>query len=873
MKKEVKGYLIIFAAIFFISGVFASYSIGTPQKSIEKLYSKGDNIKGWINASFANESASSLFKDSFGNSATLLNLLKSDSRHAYSCIPENCGTLYSTSNPAQTKTFSMNANEEKIIGFNFNSDITQMTNFSLTIKSDVEQQSNNQLKIDFLNDGKTEIGNTEAGASFSSASSYGCFNQAEPTIQEVIMVGTYCQRINLQEAPEFALGAWVKLVSGSSNLKMHLYDLEQSSEVGSCDLPSPTTQGGEISCNLKYLVPKKSDYYVCISNQGSGNYKIQGYTKDKCGFSGSPSSGNQETASYKIFSRPKTFAPMTELKIYNQLPAGEKITSMIENYMFEEYGDLDCDGKNCIIPIKLKSAYPQSIIIDGFTEYVDAALGGKVSNNLIYDISENPSLVNAGYQKIYLDNSVFTVPNNLGEYNFELELNNQQLFSEKIEVSPGISVLSINPIKTASGLPTKFKLDISAPQGINATKYEWDFGENNFSSSTLTPENTYTYLSVGTYSLSVKIEDSEGKKTSHTFTIEVSSASEILDDLITGMQNNLLAIKGQMSGYDTFPQEALKNVLDLKNSEDALQNLSLQYSLLTGATEAQYQEILSKVIEINLPSQISQSISTDPFPLVSKEESVNLDIAGLIAGGTYDASLSKDYEEALASWNAQNIQATISMNEFSADYGFGQTPILKTFKVEIINLDVEEPTYIFIEDMEGITFKEEKENESGYYYDSIKTRDRIEFYTTEDISIENLPIFFSPSLDSLSITEEPSKEKFKWGLFIVILVILISAGIAAYFALKKWYDQKYEDYLFKDKNDLYNIVTYIQSSKSQGMGDEIIRKNLKKAGWSGEKITYVMKKYYGKRIGMPGFSKKPIIKQQSNPHHHPFKKF
>ena len=66
--------------------------------------------------------------------------------------------------------------------------------------------------------------------------------------------------------------------------------------------------------------------------------------------------------------------------------------------------------------------------------------------------------------------------------------------------------------------------------------------------------------------------------------------------------------------------------------------------------------------------------------------------------------------------------------------------------------------------------------------------------------------------------------------------------------LQAWYRKKYENYLFKNKNNLYNIMTYIQNAKKKGMERNEIIENLKKAKWTREQINYAIRKYEGKKI-------------------------
>ena len=84
----------------------------------------------------------------------------------------------------------------------------------------------------------------------------------------------------------------------------------------------------------------------------------------------------------------------------------------------------------------------------------------------------------------------------------------------------------------------------------------------------------------------------------------------------------------------------------------------------------------------------------------------------------------------------------------------------------------------------------------------------------------------------------------------MIILFLVIVGVVTYIVLQQWYKKKYENYLFKNRTNLYNMVTYVNNAKKRGLKRGKIAANLKKAGWSAEKVRYVMKKYAGKRTGM-----------------------
>lgn len=860
----VKKYLLIFLGILLISGVFAGYQLGAPKFSISDSYAKGANISGWVNMKFNDEPAGSLFEDSNGNSITLIDLLESDAKHDYSCIPEDCQGSYSAVNPATAKTISMNAGSEKIIGFKLDSEIGEISDFTLNINSNVGEQCANQLKIDLFADGTNDAGNTKIylpEKHFCTERNYGCFDKNEQSIQEALMTGNvYCQRVNLPEAPGFELGAWMKLGSGSANLKMNLYDIEADDFAASCDLPAPTTQGKVVSCDIEYLTAKSKNYYACLSKQGGGSFYIRGYVKDKCGFPASPQTSPEEVASYEMYARPKSFASIANLEIKNELQNGELISSMIEDYLYENYGGLSCTEGGCIIPIKLISGFQQTLTITGVLEYTDEFLGG-TQTNILYDLSESSALVNSNMQKIYLDKGGFKVPAEKGAYEFKLKFKGDDLFSKQVNVTEGISIISLTPKKTAVNLPTAFKIKTEDEEKIK--KYEWDFGDQTPVQTSTTSQSTHTYKSLGSYSIKIKIEDINGVKSSKTFDVSAGSAGEILEGMLIEKQEALADIKNQILEYDAFSAKAVENVLDLENVEIGLNEISQEYALLDEATESEYGELLSRLLEIDLPEYAAQTSSFDSFTFYPDKENIDLEIISSTAGGVYDLRLEDEYRDAILAWNIDNIETKISIKEFSANYGFGEEVIARTFDADIKNLG-QETAYLFAG--ENLKFDEEKTYEDGYYSESLGAGKNLKFFAEGDISAEELPLFVSPSLDSLAVKSiGKAGKKFKWGLFIFIVLIIILAGFAVYLLLKRWYDKKYENYLFRDKNDLYNLVRFAQSAKQQGKNDREIFGDLRKSKWSAEQINYVLRKYSGKRTGLPWFKKKAVSKMPHPP--------
>jgi len=866
-----KFIFIIFIAIILMTGVFASYVLGNPKETIREKYSRGANIEGWINLSFQNEPANSVFSDSFGNSIMLLDLLKTfaNSKINYTCIPDNCQSSYTETAPAIQKQITFSAGEEKIIGFVLNDNIDSITNFKLTITSNAVKSNENQLKINLFNDLTNDIGNTKSYnqiAEWSAPRDYSCFDSYELQIKDggIKNGDTICQRATLPEAPGFSLGALIKKESSSDllNLKMNLYDIDLGEEIVSCNLPDATTQESGIYCDVDYLVTKQKDYYVCLSAEGTGNYKIKTYAYlDKCGFKGFP--GDEEIAAYKIFTQPRFFDAIGTLEILDELPAGNSISSSIEEYVGDKYSNLSCAGRDCIVPIKLISNVQQTLAITGEIEY-DSPYSSGLEEKNIYDLSEEPGKINLNSKRIYFDDANFMVPNSVGEHTFTLFLNNLQLLTKKISVNKGVEILSINPSTTAAGFPTNFKVKANA-NNFTISKYKWDFDNDGIiDKTTLSNVAEHTYNSTGNYNLIISVEDSEGTSNSESFNINVGSAKNILSDLIAEKQEDLSDIKGEILNYDLFSISAIENVLNLSGMEGGLKDIDGEYLLIKDSgTELQFQTLLSKVLKIELPNSVSKTLDSAFLTFFPKKENIDLSVIETIAGGSYDADLEEEYKDAILTWNLNNAPTKLSVKEYSANYNLGNEMLVKIFKLDIEDSGSQENFFVFINEMDGIRFKDNLsyDNENGYYSKEF-IDGSIEFYATENINIENLPIFVSPSLEELNLDSGAGTipgeagNKFKWTIFVLIILSVIIFGIVVYFVLKKWYKEKYENYLFKNKNDLYNMVTFIQSSKQHGKDNQTISKDLRKSGWSSEQVNYVMKKYSGKNTGMPGFAEK-----------------
>ena len=82
-----------------------------------------------------------------------------------------------------------------------------------------------------------------------------------------------------------------------------------------------------------------------------------------------------------------------------------------------------------------------------------------------------------------------------------------------------------------------------------------------------------------------------------------------------------------------------------------------------------------------------------------------------------------------------------------------------------------------------------------------------------------------------------------WFLILLAVIIILLILLIWFILYKRKEKVDEEKRLFGNKNNLYNLLNYIDNVKRRKMPDEEVRKSLRKSGWTPEQIRYAMKKY------------------------------
>ena len=864
-----KRFLVaFFLGIFLISFASASFIPGKPNRSLETIYGPSSSITGWINISFTSEPLNSIFDYSFnssrGNSANLSGILNNNLGYFYSCAPVDCNDDYTASDGEQTKTTTLNSGDSKIYGVRLSGKISTINSFEFFLDSGAAASCTNQIGIDFLDDSVLDARNNNSlySESCNNLKDYGCFDSGET--QEEFTIGStpYCERVNFSSSPGFLIGAWIKKISGSGKIKASIYDVEGGGEITKCTLPDASSSGGEVSCSINYSVSEPKEYYVCIYNStgGSGEYRIKGYsTNEGCGFYGTPPT-SEMTADYQIFAQGKKFGAVGALKINQSVSPdnyGRSLAELADEYIRERYGSLDCSS-GCVIPININSNLNQEITLRDLKVNYEKSSGMSTESNF-YEISKTPAKITSDFQKLYLDGSGFFVPN-LGNYTFSLKLDGQNIFSEKIQVKEVPIIKSVTPTRAASAYSTEFTASVTSKN--NLSNFSWDFGDDTSEVTTLGNKTSHTYSSIGVYKLRVRVTDQKQLSSSKVFEINVSSPREMINSSLYDMEKDLSNLEKEISTFSQFYQEALNSSLNLNYTRQKVTDLRTAYQSAT--SEEEYNAIVGELSGLKIPEGITKSRSGQDLSLFFNGSDVDLYVLQKIGGGNYSTSKEEDYQNAVLLWNQDNLDVDFDFNEFSGRYPGYTEPVTRIFEVypsekKSISYDY----YLIIPELEGFKTDSEFEVESGYIYFNLKGKDSVSFSSTEDIDFTNLPVFISPPISKLDVTIMPpeKEEKSNWTIFLIVIFSLLILGVIGYLIMRAWYRRKYENYLFKNRNDLYNMVHYVNNAKRKGLTNKEIEENLKKAGWSSERIKYVMKKYAGKS-GLMGI---PVTKLAQRP--------
>ncbi|MEM4325782.1 MAG: PKD domain-containing protein [Candidatus Pacearchaeota archaeon] len=866
------------AFIFLIDFSKGAFIIGSENHSLQRFSTPNTNITGWINISLNNETINSTFYGIYYNilqngrtgrkikesNLTLREILRANSEYSYSCYPQSCKEYYSLGNEERTKIFSLTEGSTAAYGINITSrsGVSEITKFSMRVSSDAGASMLPQLAIVFLDGENTfKWKPYKPSGEFSPNPEYGCYNERGVVEWGILSENPYTNKIKIKPTPNLKIGAEIERVEntpgGGGNFSLEILN-QDTDERGRCNVKIPSSnniQQNTIECipltedDKNFTVLEEGNFIISIypDDESKNKFKIKYMSNESC----------YEEPVFKLFVKRGGYGPVGMFTINNTEIYGASeefnIEERITNYINEEYGG-NC-SKGCIIPIKFYSNLNQQISISGISITYTDDRGISNLKEVIGLLKEHQPKISSDYGRLFFEG--FAAPESIGNFSFELKFGGRTIFRDNIEVRNTSLIGSLTPITTAIFVPTEFVVQIEAPQRTNIQTYLWDFGDN---TTQITQINRAikTYEKVGTYKLRLTVTDNFGAVSSKTFEIRVNHPMEFINQTILNNFQKINRIMNETRSFSLFQQQAINHSLNLTNISLELESIRQRYNIVIGITNEEekmneMREIVSQLSVLEVPERILITKKTDPpIELIPEPSIINLEIVKTAAGGNYSIRKTEAYRRAIVKWQIDNLDTKIKLNEFSVGYNAKTEPL-----VTVLELEKSEKRaipynyYLIIPELNNLVFDNQLVRQhDNFYYINLKNVSRISFFTTEQLNPNQIPIFISPPLNRLEISAEepltttPGSEKgVTQIIFLIIIASILILGLVIYIMMRRWYKTKYETHLFPNKGDLYNLIQYIKVSREKGMPDEEIINNLKKVGWKGEQIKYVMKKF------------------------------
>ncbi|MEK6914899.1 MAG: PKD domain-containing protein [Nanoarchaeota archaeon] len=894
-----KLYFLLIVVFLSLNLTYASIEFGNLSHYIEDSYTKNTALRGWLNFSLNKEPGDTVISG-FNSSITLSEFIDKNNlacniinSYECSCFPSDCESSFSTFNsPSNTKNYTLKTVETKLFGIKLDKNISKVTSFRFNISTNAKTSCINPLMIDLFDDGNIEFKtyNVSEEECFIE-NPYGCFKLDNTISTTKIASDPLCQKIKVPAARGYNIGANViGNKSASFTMTFSALGLEKACTISDINF------GGKISCKvvLDNDLSETTEAEVCISaTEGNENkYSINFEDNETCGFI----QIGEETINhdFEIFAKPLKYAPINKMSFSDNL-FGEDInlSKNVFDYINRRYNK-KCES-GCVIPIRLYSGVKQNITLsDLLVDYDINGLNpdGSEEKNL-EDIKPTPALYTSNFVKYNLELADILTPTDTKINKLELRIGNK-LIIQNISLVEISAISDIIPKKIPALVKTKLFVILDNPKNLT---YIWNFGDNSKSETTKTNYIEHTYSNLGFYDLTLNVSNEIGTN-SKTFKIEVIAPFQAINETISDYKLRLKSINNNIFVLPDKVQERVSQTVNIADLKSAVDKLEGDYKQLFETESEELVKLMIKLKELNVPKSFSTSLEIKNSKLIQSVDRLKPEIIGEFGAGTVNQEKSADYYNAINRWIEENLEITIESKTYSFYFeDNSEKPVLSHLIINLKPKNSISELFMVIEgDINNIKFlgdySEREINENNF---GIELRDleagvdkKIEFLYPEKIESLNLPVYFSPEFRFLELGFSPGVcdnnnmcdegENYKncradckpIKTTIIFLLILFFLAFVIYIILQEWYKRNYEKHLFKNPNDLFNLISFMNNGENQNLSKSQIFNQLKQRKWSSEQLDYAWNKLHGKRTGMfeipifKIFEKRKIQKELEN---------
>jgi len=881
MKKErVKNkffiFFILIIGITLGSFVSASEEVRVKNISIESNYFGGEPIRGWINMSLTDVPYDTLVSG-FDSNVLLLNFLKNNNlkdKAGISCSVVNCSEGYAV-NETLSGPLNLAEGTFTFVGFKIfdlgTGKILNISRLLLTISTNAGTKCSENvyvpLKIDILDDNSIEwsanVSSYGSSSSCEEGKNYGCFNPGIPVDSyQYITTTPYCEKIKV--GPGAGIYAGVDISgSGDANLTITLNLPGQSSK----DIQVTSAEGNH-GAYFNSSSESFRDITVCVKAKNSASenkYQLGVQTKsNSCGYSYAAPTVPHD---FSIYTQPIAYSVPEQFTL--DFSASSPYNKKIFDYLDSRHNRNCLTG--CIIPIKIISNQEQTLTINEMKIDYTASDGFPDWSSTIHELMKIPTLVSMNFTLLDISKAGLTVPPIDGQYTLNFKIGEIYSKSKQISVSDMPSVGFIFPYEAIVFEDTIFSAYSSSG---NITSYKWNFGDGSSDQITINNSIVHKYNSEGNYTMNITTTSSRGQAYS-SFQIRVVALSkESMLILLNKNRENLVSIETEINKLPSWLKDYLVGKITINDTKAELDSFISSINSTTNLTKiSSYLNSLSGKIASSFG--ISESSSGI---LIINPGKINPTFLKNAGAGSMNSDVDESaYKNGIYGWLINNMNINVEEKVYSLFYDDKNEPLGSYFKVTLTpKSGYNGKLFLAIDkNFNSIIFKDRQQtrNESQatiILLNGSSSSREIEFFVKERVNPADIPIYLSPEFSKLDIVSDtkclidgkcdssagenvetcPSDCKSNMGKIIISIIILLVLAFIVYIILQEWYKKRYEDYLFKSKDDLYNVINFISNAEKQSMPKDEIFRNLLGMKWSNEQIIFAYKKLHGQSTGM-----------------------
>ncbi len=843
-----KRWLIVLFLIGFMF-VFVSASVNVSSYDVKDKYTSFSNIVGTTNLSFSGENYDEGIVLTNGSQVGLGDFLVNNGVE-FNCFPKDCSTSYESSFGAVDKSVHIPSMGEKYIGFVLTGNNVVLNSISFNISSDFGEEIRQPLIIKFFEDW------TWGFDKFSDellSKSWGCFDATNKNPGPLIGNSFYCEMISIGNSDILRVGADV--IGNGSVLNMTVYPDSGFGASWKCNFNPNIEDGCEISPDAGDIF-SAGDYQVCVGADSLTSYNIyQDESGKSCGFTYDNGPSNS-VKDYGIFAQGVKYARAEEM---DNLKFGDDSVLSANHIISKRYGG-NC-SKGCILPLEISGVSQNFRIFNVKLVYTDNSEWK--SNNMVYVLNKTSADVDFnGILDLSLLGMKVSGP---GEY--FAKLSGKDLFRVNVTLFPSPIISSVMPLNPPAGVPVTFYANVDF-KGNESLSYRWDFGDNK-SISTSVPYVVHSYDNLNNYTLTLNVSAGGNLSSKKSFGVKVISPEFAVDARLKSMQKSMQNVKNTINGFPVWYGKDVFNILNIANIESELQRLNTARNNSFDVID--FKNVAEKLYSMDVPVAVGINSFESPF-LPSELSDVHVNPVAMESGSVSGASDDK-YAGPILTWQNNNIDVLMKSKDiFSSYLGGGKRDVLSVYDFNVTSRSSEESYFVINKPFSELYFNGDvgarKAGDATVIILNAGETKSFEFYYKNNTRGS---FFVSPRLSSIlieskidtncnfnKVCEENLGENYDncrsdckpVGKSIFFLSMVILFFLVAYSGLQIWYKRHYENYLFKDRSQLYNMLMYVSNARARDIEDLRIRAELIAKGWGSERVNYIIKKSLGKSVGM-----------------------